>query len=256
VSCDVGAAEVQKGHVAGTVQDLPAPKGTNAGYPAGKAWVEVCPAATPQCDEPEVAVADAGTGAFDVTVVAGDQSVRAGYCLSGACAPPSGVVFGPPVQVAVATGATVNTSFVIGFRPDAQARRNTTGLFTGANSYKTSVLTVQTLNTNIGVNQKAKYQLRIDNDGNLTEGIKVKASSGSNSAFSVTFAGPGSMPNLATTGRVFTLAPGASKTITVAIKAKATSTPGAKKSILFTATSTGQSPGAKKDLIQVRATRI
>jgi CSLREA domain-containing protein len=258
-SCEIGAVEVQLSHLTGTVKDLVPPKGTGIAHPLpAKKGIAVCDNGMPLCSTPQLFPVMGGT--YNAALAANQYEVAAYFCKdnTGCTSGGPAVVRGPNTHRTLAIEQTINNAnFNIGFRPDVSAKKSNAVLYTGANAYSTNIFSPPNVKANVGANGSVTFNIKIDNDGNLKEMINLKAQVSSSSQFTVTFRqGPFTLSNMTTSGRTFTLSPGQSSAITVTIKAKSTAPINSNKSVLLTAKSLGQSTGAKKDIVLVKATRV
>jgi hypothetical protein len=261
--CDIGADELGGG-LSGGVRDLVAPPagvGTGLSYPPPAVIkVRICPNADPNCagTPPIAATASSTTGAYDIGLAPNTYVAAAIYCKGAAgCAPgmPAAIVGPNSAPFAITDGSGSGVGFTIGFRPDVQTRLKGTLTFTGANNYAPPNA-VQTRAAGVKASKTVTFLIQIDNDGNLADKILVKASVAGSSKMSVAFKeGPFPIPNVATTGRTYALAPGASKTIIVIVTAKSGAPKLASKTVTIVAKSTNQGAGAKSDTIKVKAIR-
>jgi CSLREA domain-containing protein len=259
--CDVGAVELQASVVSGTIKDLVAPKGTGAAFgTTALSGVGACPSGNPTCTPDTTAFANAA-GAYSIGLEPGTWVLIPFYCKStsqAACGWGSANVSkGPasaPITLDLEEAPTTNVNLNVGFRPDIQARLSTLPAFYDLDQYPTSAIA----RTGIRKSATVRYVIRMQNDGNASDTIRLKAAlAGPTSTHIVRFKdGSTLIGGVTTTGKTFTIAPGGRKDVTVEITARSTSVVRKTLVVALTAYSTNQSPGAKLDSVQVWATRI
>jgi hypothetical protein len=148
-----------------------------------------------------------------------------------------------PESAASAPKATV-------FQPDVMARKSTSPAFTDLNAYSVA----NTASTTVKLGKSVTFVIRVFNDGTATDTINLKAALSGNNHLSYTFKdGAATLSNLTTTGRNYTLAPGALKQITVVVKANSGTPLNANRTATLTSRSLSQTN--KLDQVKVKVTR-
>jgi alpha-tubulin suppressor-like RCC1 family protein len=221
---------------------------------------------------PTVGALTPGNGSMTVTFAApadnGGSSITSytvtaspgGANVSGAGSPltvtglPNGVAhtFTVTATNAIGTGppSAASASLASVFQPDVQARKQSSALFADVNAYSTTA----TAAANVAANGSVVFVVKVDNDGNVNDQINLKGALAGSSKLSVTFRlGALALPNMTTAGRTFTLAPHATASITVTIKATAGTPVSANRTVTLTARSLTSS--TKLDKVNVKATR-
>jgi hypothetical protein len=107
---------------------------------------------------------------------------------------------GPGTDSTNPAGQTTTVEVTIGFRPDVMgSRTDQTIKYVGDNVYKTTSVDGPKITNR---NPAVTYQVKLENDGNLAETIKLKAALSGDSSIGVAFrAGPYPLSNMTTTGR-------------------------------------------------------
>jgi predicted outer membrane repeat protein len=147
------------------------------------------------------------------------------------------------------TSAGSNVTNIL--QPDVQAKKRSSVLYSDLNAYNT----VATVDRGVVPNGVATFDVKIQNDGNIVDTINIKAAISGSNLYVVAFRdGPFPLNNMTTTGRNYMLAPGASKVITVAIRANAAAPFFTNKTVTLTGRSTSQV--SKTDQVKVKAHRV
>ena len=139
-------------------------------------------------------------------------------------------------------------------RPDAHVRIGATGVWAGDNVYNTTG-DRQTRSVNVGARGTGTFYARIQNDGEVTEPMRVKGTAGTTRFNATYFAGTEDVTAAVVNGTYETapIAPGANVKLKVVIKARAGTPVGASFTASVKATSTVNT--TKKDVVKATVTR-
>lgn len=206
----------------------------------------------------EVYLFDRGTGATTaLTASTDDQRYAVGPGLSG---DGTRVLFRSNLSVA---GANIDGSDELqgvtcapSPRPDALIATASAGPYTGDGVYSATVTSGQTRSATVARGATRKFHVRIQNDRAVADTLKVKGVTSGSAGYTVRyFAGTTDITAAVVAGSYSTgaLAPGASVTIKVKIKASSTTTAGSARNVDVTARSTTAT--SIKDTVRARATR-
>lgn len=136
------------------------------------------------------------------------------------------------------------------FQPDVMARRGNVAAFTDVNAYSLAYTASSTVKSGKAVT----FVLRVFNDGNVSQMINLKAALTGNSRLYYQFKdGATALSNMTTSGRSYTLAPGAFKQLTVTVTATAGTPLNANRTATLTARSVTQP--TKVDEVKIKVTR-
>ena len=139
-------------------------------------------------------------------------------------------------------------------KPDAQIRIGSTGTFVGNDIYNTTG-TGQTRSTTVGNLGASTFYARVQNDGNLTEPIKVKGTAGTTRFTVAYFAGTTNITSQVVAGTYQTaaLAPGGKTNIKIVITARSGAPIGS--TIIVKVKETSTTTTTAKDAVKATVTR-